>query len=193
MMDGNDVTVGIDVDTSAFATALDDLEKRSRSLGNALTGSLRSAAIQGKDLESVLQTLALRVSAIALQAGLKPLEGLLGNAVSGLTGAVGSALGFAKGGVPGAVTPFAEGGVVRTPTFFPAGGNLGLMGEAGAEAILPLSRGSDGRLGVAVDGGAAAGPIVFNVTTQDAASFRKSEAQITAMLARAVGRGRRGL
>lgn len=187
-MADDEVTVGFEVDTSAFSTALDELEKRSRSLGNALTGSLRAAAVEGRDLESVLQALASRVSAIALQAGLKPLEGLIGNAVSGLTGAVGSAFGLA-----GDVTPFAEGGVVRTPTFFPAGAGLGLMGEAGAEAILPLSRGSDGRLGVAVDGGGTPAPIVFNVTTPDAASFRKSEAQVTAMLARAVGRGRRGL
>jgi hypothetical protein len=35
--------------------------------------------------------------------------------------------------------------------------------------------------------------VTFNVTTPDAQSFSKSEAQVTAMLARAVGRGRRGL
>ena len=96
--------------------------------------------------------------------------------------------------MPAGVTPFADGGVVRSPTFFPTGGGLGVMGEAGSEAILPLARGSDGRLGVASSGaGGTAAPIVFNVSTPDAASFRKSEAQITTMLARAVGRGRRGL
>jgi phage-related minor tail protein len=68
------------------------------------------------------------------------------------------------------------------------------MGEAGAEAILPLARGADGRLGVAAGGAAqTAVQVTFNVTTPDAASFAKSEAQVTAMLARAVGRGRRGL
>jgi len=58
--------------------------------------------------------------------------------------------------------------------------------------VLPLARGSDGRLGVASQ---AARPVIVtvNVTTPDADSFRKSEAQVTAMLARAVGRGRRGL
>ncbi len=34
-----------------------------------------------------------------------------------------------------------------------AGGGIGLMGEAGAEAILPLKRGPDGALGVASQGG----------------------------------------
>lgn len=194
MTDSTDLKIGVDIDTSGFDQALADLEKRSQSLGAALTGSLRSAALQGKDLESVLRAVALRISAIALSAGLKPLENLLGNAVTNLTGALGSALGFARGGVPGAVTPFAEGGVVRRPTFFPAGAGPGLMGEAGSEAILPLARGSDGRLGVS----AQAGPqppasIIFNVSTPDADSFRRSEAQITTMLARAVGRGRRGL
>lgn len=96
--------------------------------------------------------------------------------------------------MPGrSITPFADGGVVASPAFFPMGGGLGLMGEAGAEAILPLKRGSDGALGVAAPGGGGGAQIVFNVTATDAASFRKSEGQIAAMLARSVGRGQRGL
>ena len=194
MANPGDVTVGIDVDTGAFDTALAGLERSSKSLGSALTGALRSAALQGKDLEGVLRSLALRLTDIALGAAMKPLDNLLGSAVSGLGGSLGSALGFARGGVPAGVTPFAQGGVVRAPTFFPTGGGLGLMGEAGSEAILPLARGSDGRLGVATSGaGGSAAPVVFNVSTPDATSFRRSEAQITTMLARAVGRGRRGL
>jgi len=58
---------------------------------------------------------------------------------------------FAKGGVfsGGNVTPFADGGVVGGPTMFPmSGGRTGLMGEAGPEAIMPLKRGPDGKLGV---------------------------------------------
>jgi lambda family phage tail tape measure protein len=95
--------------------------------------------------------------------------------------------------VPGRIVPFAEGGVVSRPSYFPMGRDIGLMGEAGAEAILPLRRGADGSLGVAASGGAAPVNVVFNVTTSDAASFRKSEAQITGMLARAVSRGARTL
>ena len=53
----------------------------------------------------------------------------------------------------GRVKPYAKGGVVGEPTFFPmAGRNVGLMGEAGPEAIMPLKRGSDGRLGVEASG-----------------------------------------
>ena len=73
------------------------------------------------------------------------------------------------------------------------GGDVGMMGEAGSEAILPLQRGADGRLGVASGGAAAPVQVTFNITTSDAGSFRKSEAQVTAMLARAVQRGGRGL
>jgi phage-related minor tail protein len=92
------------------------------------------------------------------------------------------------------VVPFASGGVVSAPTYFPMqGGRMGLMGEAGAEAILPLQRGADGRLGVATGNGGGGVNVVFNVTAQDASSFRKSEAQITGMLARAVSRGSRTL
>ena len=55
---------------------------------------------------------------------------------------------FAKGGA------FVGGDVVNTPTTFPmSGGRTGLMGEAGAEAIVPLSRDANGRLGVSVNGG----------------------------------------
>ncbi len=76
---------------------------------------------------------------------------------------------------------------------FPLGGRRGLAGEAGPEAILPLARGRDGRLGVRAGGGAQALNVTFNVTTQDAQSFRRSEGQIAAMLSRVVGRGQRNL
>lgn len=49
----------------------------------------------------------------------------------------------------GEVVPFANGGILSGPTVFP----LGLAGEAGPEAIMPLQRGPDGRLGVAAHGG----------------------------------------
>lgn len=75
------------------------------------------------------------------------------------------------------------------------GGATGLLGEAGPEAILPLTRGADGRLGVrGGDGGAGrAITINFNVTTPDAEGLRRSEAQIAAMLQRVAQRGGRNL
>lgn len=92
------------------------------------------------------------------------------------------------------VTPFAEGGIVSRPTLFGAGGNIGLMGERGAEAIMPLARGPDGRLGVAATGERQEPTqVTINIATNDAESFRKSQVQITSALARAVARGQRGL
>lgn len=178
------IKVAIEADTEPFLTALDDLQKLSAGFGAQLTGALRGAVVGGKDLDTVLRRIAVNLSGMALSQGLQPLQGLLGSLFSGLTGGV---LPFAKGGV----VPFAAGGVVAQPTYFPTGAGLGLMGEAGAEAILPLRRGADGRLGVSAGGGGQPVSIVFNVTTQDAGSFRKSEAQITGMLARAVSRGAR--
>lgn len=180
-------------DAEALVSVMDDLERRSQRFGSALTSALQSATVGGKGLDSVLQGLATKLSNIALSAGLKPLENMLSSAVGNLTSGAGSLFAFAKGGVPGRVTPFADGGVVSSPTFFPMGGGTGLMGEAGSEAILPLKRGADGSLGVASSGGGGGTQIVFNVTASDAASFRRSEGQISAMLARSVGRGQRGL
>ena len=65
---------------------------------------------------------------------------------------------------------YAKGGVVTQPTFFRYGGagNLGLMGEAGAEAILPLKRGRSGNLGVESSGGGSTN-IVVNVDASGSA------------------------
>jgi phage-related minor tail protein len=160
---------------------LDDLESRSRSFGTALTGALKGAVLEGDGLVEVLQTIGTRFSAIALDSGLQPLNNTLTSMISGLTNSLSGAIGFANGGV------------VNAPTLFPMGGQTGLMGEAGAEAIMPLRRGPDGRLGVAAGGESAAVQVVFNVQATDAQSFRRSESQINAMLTRAVGRGRRGV
>jgi phage-related minor tail protein len=59
---------------------------------------------------------------------------------------------FANGNAfgPNGITPFAKGGVVSSPTLFPFAKGTGLMGESGPEAIMPLKRGADGKLGVSV-------------------------------------------
>lgn len=183
----------IRADTRPFELALVNLEKLSASFGAQLTGALKSAAVGGRDLDDVLRRVGLNLAGMALQQGLQPLQALTGSLFSNLLRGLSTALPFANGGVPAHIAPFAAGGVVSTPSFFQAGRSVGLMGEAGAEAILPLQRGADGRLGVAASGGGASVNVVFNVTTQDAASFRKSEAQVTGMLARAVSRGARTL
>ena len=186
----DEITVGVSLDTSGVRKQFEDLSRQASSFSGAITSAFKDAVIGGKGFEDVLKSLALRLAGIALDKALQPLS----NALGGLLGGLFNGLGFAKGGVlaDGRVRPFAQGGVVAAPTYFPMQGGLGLMGEAGAEAVLPLARGSDGKLGIR---SAATAPltVTFNVSSPDADSFRKSEAQVTAMLARAVGRGRRGL
>jgi phage-related minor tail protein len=179
--------------TAPLQTALRDLEGLADGFGRAMTTAFRRAAVDGKRLEDVLRSLARGLSSRALSAALAPISRGIGSAISGALGAL-LGMRFAKGGVIGPrVIPFAAGGVVATPSYFPMPGGMGLVGEAGPEAILPLARGADGRLGVRAAGGGAPVRITFNVTTPDADSFRRAETELSAMLARAVARGRRGL
>lgn len=178
------VTVRLEADTRPFADALGDLSRLSDAFGRQLTSALSSAATSGRSLEEVLRRVGLNLAGMALQQGLRPLQSLTSSVFSSMFA------GLASGG---RVTPFAQGGVVSTPTYFPMRGGTGLMGEAGPEAIMPLRRAADGSLGVAASGGGAPVNVVFNVSAQDAASFRRSEAQVTGMLARAVSRGTRNL
>ena len=61
------------------------------------------------------------------------------------------------------IVPFAKGGIVNSPTLFPFAKGIGLMGEAGPEAIMPLRRGADGKLGVMAAGGGGDINVVVNV------------------------------
>lgn len=163
MTDDDTLDLSVDLDAGAALAVLEDLESRSASFGRALTSALRGATTGGKGLEEVLRSVGMRLTDIALSAGLKPLEGLLGDAAESVIGSLSAGFdrmsgagvtAYAAGGVPGRVMPFAEGGVVAAPTYFPMSGGMGLMGEAGAEAILPLKRGADGALGRARAAGA---------------------------------------
>jgi lambda family phage tail tape measure protein len=81
-------------------------------------------------------------------------QAIIAPLVKGVGGIFG--LKFADGGVfaQNGIQKFARGGIVNGPTMFPFAKGVGLMGEAGPEAIMPLRRGADGRLGVAASGGA---------------------------------------
>lgn len=188
------IRIPIDIDTSQAEKDLKALDNLATGFGSALTGALKSAVLSGRQMSSVLSGLALQLSDLALQAALEPLKNGISSGIgSVLSGLFGGVPGFAKGGVfaAGNVTPFARGGVVSAPSYFPMKSGLGLMGEAGPEAIMPLARGADGSLGVRGGGGAIS--VSVNIQTRDAESFRKSEGYVSAMLARAVGRGQRNL
>lgn len=70
------------------------------------------------------------------------------------------------------VRMFAKGGIVDRPVMFGyGGGKAGMMGEKGAEAILPLSRGRSGDLGVS----ASVTPITINVINNSSAEVQSRE------------------
>ncbi len=192
-----------ETDTQAddHATRLDRLDRLAQRFGRSLTTALTRSASSGRSLDSVLSTIGTRLASVTARLAAAPLRAGLTSLFRNLSeDDSGSDSGdepapYARGGVfrGGRVMPFAAGGVVAAPTYFPMASGTGLMGEAGPEAIMPLARGPDGRLGVAAGGGAS--PISVNVTivTPDPAAFRRSEAQVAATLARAVARGQRAL
>lgn len=185
-------TVEIDADIGDLEKKLALAAGAGKQFGRQLTSAFEGVALQGKGLGDVFKSLALSISQMTLRAAFKPLEqGISGIFSSLLAGAIPSAKGNVfQGGMP---VPFAEGGVISSPIAFPLrGGQVGIAGERGAEAIMPLARGADGRLGVRTRGGSAVN-VTFNVSTADAESFRRSETQLAAMLARAVAQGQRNL
>lgn len=188
----DDRAVAVRADTAEAERSLENLDRLSRRFGHSLTSALEGATVRGRSLSDVLRGLGTRLTDLALRSAMRPLEQMIGNVFGSIVGGVTP---FAKGGVlPTRVQPFATGGVVSMPTYFPMGrGRLGLMGEAGAEAVLPLARGADGRLGVRAGGGGTAMNVTVNISTPDVEGFRRFEAQVSAALARAVARGRRGM
>jgi phage-related minor tail protein len=152
----------------------------SRAVGAGLRGAFEDATWRSARFSDVLRGLAEDVSRGALRAAVSPVGEAVGRGVAGAV--AGLAAGLMGGRAPQA---FAKGGVVDGVTAFGMGGGAGVAGEAGPEAILPLTRGPDGRLGVA--GGVS---VTINVTTPDVSGFERSRGQIAAALARAVERGR---
>ncbi|MGB3445821.1 MAG: phage tail tape measure protein [Xanthobacteraceae bacterium] len=173
-----------------------DLSTSANSFARAMSSAFATSVSGGKQFDDVLRSLALRMSDLAVRLAFKPLTNALGGGIesllSGLTGLGSSASSASVAAAAGAVKPFAAGGVIGTPTYFPMmDGGVGLAGEAGPEAIMPLKRGPDGRLGVSGAGGGNS--ITVQIATPDVDSFRRSENYITGQIARAVARGQRSL
>lgn len=171
-----------------------EVEGMSRSLGAGLRRAFEGLVFDGARLSDVLRGVGQSISGAAYAAAMRPVQGAMGTALAGaLNGVMSSILPFADGGAfsQGRVMPFAQGGVVSGPVGFPMrGGTMGLMGEAGPEAILPLSRGADGKLGVKGGGGRAVN-VVFNITTPDPGGFQRSQSQIAAQMQRLLAQGQR--
>jgi phage-related minor tail protein len=177
----------LNLNTSALRSEMEGLSRLADSFGNRLVTSLAAAVIHGRKLSDVFRGLMQSLASQALSAALRPLGNLVGNLFSSIFR---SANGNMLSG--GHIQPFASGGIVNSPVLFPLRNGAGLMGEAGPEAILPLARASDGRLGVRAGGGAGT-QVTVNIATPDIESFRQSQGQVAALIARAVSRGQRNL
>lgn len=148
-----------------------------KELGQALGEGEDAADSMQRALESMASEILNQLPLLFMQAGLQLIAqgqwalglglmaaGLADQVVAGyVNGKKESTKANALGGVYGneAYTAFAKGGtftnqIVAKPTYFRfakgSGFGTGLMGEAGPEAIMPLTRGADGSLGVSASG-----------------------------------------
>ncbi len=170
-----------------------DMAVLEKGLSRGLRRAFDGVVFDGLKLSDALETVARSMIQTSYSAAIRPVAnhfgGLLARGVGSLVEGI---LPFADGAAfsQGRVTPFASGGIVSGPVRFPMRGGVGLMGEAGPEAIMPLARGPDGKLGVRAGGGGSVN-VVMNITTPDVQGFQRSQGQIAAAMGRALGRGNR--
>lgn len=148
-----------------FETMLQLGDVLTNTFSNLFTGASRNARGFFRQLLSGFAQVFAQLAALEAAASTLRWLGVLGSGLGGMAGGFGG-VGAGGGSVPipgrallaaygavfnrGQLVPFAQGGVVTRPMVFPmASGRVGLMGESGAEAVAPLRRGSDGRLGIA--------------------------------------------
>ena len=167
-------------------------------LASGFSGGLRRAfdgvVFDGMKLSDALKGVAKSMADTVFNTAMKPVQNAVGGFfANGINALLSNAMPFAKGGAfaQGQVMPFAKGGVVAQPTTFGMRHGSGLMGEAGPEAIMPLTRGADGRLGVQAAGGGRPVTLVMNISTPDVQGFQRSQSQIAAQAMRALARGQR--
>ncbi|WP_120632840.1 phage tail tape measure protein [Ruegeria sp. EL01] len=196
--DAASMAAAFDGQMKRISAAFEETGKDVATLERGMSGGLRKAfdgvVLDGMSLSDALDVLKNSMIRTAYSAAIKPVTDHFGGLLAGgIGGLVQGLLPFADGGSfsQGRVMPFANGGVVSGPTTFPMRGGTGLMGEAGPEAIMPLARGPDGKLGVRSAGGGQPVNVVMNISTPDVQGFRRSQGQIAAQMSRALGRGNR--
>ncbi|MEL6467392.1 MAG: phage tail tape measure protein [Pseudomonadota bacterium] len=195
--------------TSAMVTGFDSELRRMReslaatnkdvaTLEKGLSRGLRKAfdglVFDGLSLSDALDTVANSMINATYNAAIKPVTDHVGGLLASGAGSLfENILPFADGAPfsQGRVMPFASGGVVSGATPFGMRGGMGVMGEAGPEAIMPLARGPDGKLGVRGGGGQSGPTVVMNITTPDVQGFARSQNQIAAQMNRALSRAQR--
>jgi hypothetical protein len=167
--------------TGSIETMFMSFVDGTKSVGDAFKGMLR---------DIIMQIYQEKVAKQAASGIGNFLSGLVGGATGGINiGGSGSLFGGASWSANGdivagsGIQAFANGGVVGSPTMFQHGGGLGVMGEAGPEAIMPLKRGANGKLGVQMEGSPSQGNVVVNQTFNFSANGDDSVKKIIAQAA----------
>lgn len=167
---------------NAYVKAVDDVRKRQEKLVDYMSSSFQTAMMSWVDhtktFEEAFKQMASEI--------IKELYRIL--VVQSIVNAAKSYFGFEDGAViQNGVKKFASGGIVSSPTMFPmASGRTGLMGEAGPEAIIPLSRGPNGKLGVQASGGGGTTiNVVQNFSANGDESVRKLISKATPQITEA--------
>ncbi|MEO1789162.1 MAG: phage tail tape measure protein [Pseudomonadota bacterium] len=171
-----------------------DVRSLSASLSAGVTRAFEGLAFDGARLSDTLRGLGDTVARAGYRSAISPVAGHFGGLLaSGVAGVMNGLLPFADGAgfAQGRVMPFANGGVVSGPVAFPMRGGTGVMGEAGPEAIMPLTRGADGKLGVRSASGGRPMNVVINVSTPDVAGFERSRSQMAAQVSRMLSQAQR--
>ena len=145
----NKVLEGMKQGLDDYAAKVNDVAGNVKNaMGNAMQGmedALVNFVMTGKlAFGDLARSIIADIARIAIQQAI----------MAPITGFFGRIFGNANGNViaGGEVQKYASGGIVRRPTYFPMKNGMGLMGEAGAEAIMPLQRGRNGKLGVQATG-----------------------------------------
>ncbi|CAG23148.1 phage tail length tape measure family protein [Photobacterium profundum] len=178
--DKDKIASALDGVRAGFKTFAEEAQKSSdkakAAIENAMSGAtdaLTDFVVTGKaDFKSLASSIVKDLIRIAIQ---KNITGPIADYAASL-------FPNAKGGVyDNGVKKFANGGVVTRPTLFPmAKGGVGLMGEAGPEAVMPLTRDAQGRLGVRQSGNAQSlMNVQVNVINQSGSEMKAKQSQPT--------------
>ena len=156
--------IKLEEETRKLTEAQAQAERQQKAFTDILMSGMESLITGSKSVEDAFKdTIRNILLNVYRQKVLQPLSDIGSNLLMGL-------LGQANGGAwSKGVQMYADGGVVSSPTMFGHSGGLGVMGEAGPEAIMPLKRGANGKLGVQMEGNAGNVTVnnTFNVTGND--------------------------
>jgi tape measure domain-containing protein len=181
------VMAGAQAIGEAFSTSFKGLIDGSMSAQEALAGFFKSIANHFLDMASQMIAKYIEMQIIGLAKQLLPgmFGGIFGPGgapdYSGSSVSVPNQYSYSANGnvfAQNGIVPYAKGGIVDRPMMFPFAKGIGLMGEAGPEAIMPLKRGADGKLGVAGGGGGGGVSVgAINISVQNTGDSLSPAAQ----------------